>query len=95
MCMRACSHVRVAVCTSAHLHVPTLGVHICTDHPGEVESLGRVEKFFCVLQDVERLGPRLQAMQAKEQFMPQYETLSEEFKTILTAIEQVSESVRT
>jgi len=62
------------------------------DYTGEVESLGRVEKFFCVLQDVERLGPRLQAMQAKEQFMPQYETLSEEFKTILTAIEQVRTS---
>ena len=62
------------------------------EYSGDRESLGRVETFFLVLSDVERLGPRLQALQALHQFGPGWETLSDELKTVMTAAEQVHTS---
>ena len=62
------------------------------EYTGDVDSLGRVEKFFLVLSDVERLGPRLQALQATQQFAPQWESLADEFKTVLIAVDQVRSS---
>ena len=62
------------------------------EYAGDLDALGRVEKFFLTLSDVERLGPRLQALQATQQFAPQWETLADEFKTALTATEQVRNS---
>ena len=62
------------------------------DYSGDKESLGRVEHLFLVLSDVERLEPRLQALQASQQFAPAYETLSDEYKTVMTACEQVHTS---
>jgi len=63
------------------------------EYSGDAESLGRVEKFFLLLSDVERLGPRLQALQATQQFAPQWETLSDEFERVLIAADQVTNSV--
>ena len=39
-----------------------------------------------------RLGPRLQALQASQQFAPQWEQLTDECKTVGVAIEQVRSS---
>ena len=62
------------------------------EYTGDTESLGRVEKFFLTLSDIERLGPRLQALQATQMFAPQWETLFNEFKTVQTAAEQLRTS---
>ena len=67
-------------------------VETIKDYAGEASALGRVEHFFLVLADIERLQARLQALQAEKQFMPQWETLSEEIHTVVTATEQVRNS---
>lgn len=62
------------------------------DYSGDRDTLGRVENFFLVLADIDRLGPRLQAIQATQQFAPQWETLMDECKTVVVAAEQVKSS---
>ena len=59
------------------------------EYVGDRESLGRVEAFFLVLSDVDRLGPRLSALQASQQFQPGWESLADELRTVMTATEQV------
>jgi len=62
------------------------------DYSGDKDTLGKVEQFFLCLSDIKGLGPRLQALQATQQFAPQWETLTDELKTIATAVSQVRQS---
>jgi len=62
------------------------------DYQGEKEMLGRVEQFFLAIGAVERLAPRLTALQITLNFAQQAESLREELDEVLGACEQVKNS---
>lgn len=59
---------------------------------GDKEQLGRVESFFLVLSDVQKLRPRVQALQVEGHFIPQWQALHDEIDLVSTACEQVRKS---
>jgi len=62
------------------------------EYSGDAEGLGRVEQFFLCLAEIQRLGPRMQALQATMQFEANSASVVEELESVGDACEQVRKS---
>jgi len=62
------------------------------EYSGDKEALGRVEMFFLTIGEIDRLGPRLQALQVTQQFGSMADSLRTDVRDVVSACGQVRSS---